>query len=816
MELLSGIRFWLSGGIALIAFGAISAQGIVIRGTVTEGDGVTPIIGAHIQIEGSSKLAASNAVGAFEIQLSKAGQIRIIGSAIGYMPSREVRKMELGDTLTLKIKLSSSSARLREAMVVSDRLSSSHPVPGSGVYISPAELAKLAPTDPNRALWSVPGVSIQEEDGFGLRPNIGIRGSGVERSSRITIMEDGILMSPAPYSAPAAYFFPNAIRMQGIEILKGSGQLLYGPFTTGGAINFLSTPIPDEFSGSIALSAGSFGHRQGQAWVGNSHKNLAYVVETSNLYSEGFKQLDGGGNTGFNRNDLMAKVRVNSNEKNGRQHALAVKIGGINEQANESYLGLTREDALSTPYRRYAGSQMDQISSTQRQANLTYTYNYKRGEIQVTAYRNELWRNWYKIDKYRDSLGTLTTLNSILSNPETNVVALGILRGELDSHEKALEVKANNRNYLAQGVQARASVRWGNQFKQELNTGVRVHQDEHDRFQWSDWYAMRQGKMYKTESGIAGTDANRIDRALALSAHAQYSLNWKKLNFRPGFRVEQVNMEKLDYGKNDTARLGSNLNRQSNTQLAILPGASLGYQISENWSAFAGVHRGFSPPGVDSNTIPEASINYELGARFDRQFMHGYITGFYTDFSNLLGSDFNASGGGGTGEMYNGGAAESYGIEAGFTTDLFLGRSKRWGLPFSISYTWMQARFQNSFQSGNGDWGTVVSGDNFPYLPEHQLILNIGLEHARFRIYLQGRYAAPMRIRPGQGSIAAEQQTDAALILDAGMHILLTREISIQLRAQNLGQNTYLVAARPAGWRPGMPFNAQIGLKATF
>lgn len=816
MKLRLGIRGWLTVGVALIAFNSILAQGIVIRGTVTESDGVTPIIGAHIQVEGSSKLTASSSVGTFELHVSKAGQVHIIGSAIGYMPSREVRKMELGDTLTLKIRLSNSSARLKEAMVVSDRLSSANRVPGSGVYISPAELAKLAPTDPNRALWSVPGISIQEEDGFGLRPNIGIRGSGVERSSRITIMEDGILMSPAPYSAPAAYFFPNAMRMQGIEVLKGSGQLLYGPFTTGGAINFLSTPIPDEFGGSISVSAGSFGHRQGQAWVGNSHKNLAYVVETSNINSDGFKLLDGGGNTGFNRNDLLAKVRVNSNEKNGRQHALSIKIGGVNEQANESYLGLTREDAEITPYRRYAGSQMDQITSTQRQANLTYTYTHKKGEIQVSAYRNELWRNWYKVDKYRDSAGTMTTLNAILSNPETNLEALGVLRGELDSHEKALEVKANNRNYLAQGIQARAVLRWGNQLKQELNTGFRIHQDEHDRFQWSDWFSMHKGKMYKTESGIPGTDANRIDRAFAISSHAQYSLNWKKLSFKPGLRIEQVSMEKLDYGKNDTARLGIALNLQSNSQLAILPGASLGYQMNEGWSFFAGVHRGFSPPGVDSNTIPESSINYELGARFDRQFMHGYVTGFYTDFSNLLGSDFNASGGGGTGEMYNGGAAESYGIETGFSTDLFLGLSKRWGLPFSISYTWMQARFQNSFQSGNGDWGTVSAGDIFPYMPEHQLILNIGLEHARFRVYMQGRYAAPGRIRPGQGAIVAEQQTDASMVLDAGVHILLTREICVQLRAQNLGQNTYLAAARPAGWRPGMPFNAQIGLKATF
>ena len=144
---------------------------------------------------------------------------------------------------------------------------------GSAYYISPEEIRKLGYTDINRMLKAVPGVNMYEEDGFGLRPNISLRGTKAERSERISIMEDGVLAAPAPYSAPAAYYFPNVARMEAIEVLKGSSQVQYGPFTTGGAINLVSTPIPNNFSGKANISYGSK----------NTFKSHAAIEVTGNI-----------------------------------------------------------------------------------------------------------------------------------------------------------------------------------------------------------------------------------------------------------------------------------------------------------------------------------------------------------------------------------------------------------------------------------------------------------------------------------------------------------------------------------------------------
>ena len=559
---------------------------------------------------------------------------------------------------------------------------------GSAYFLSKQELQQQNYSDINRVLGQIPGVNIYEEDGFGLRPNISLRGTSPERSSKINIMEDGILMAPAPYSASAAYYFPNVNRMQAVEVLKGSSQVQYGPNTTGGAINFVSTEIPDDFKINLRSSFGSFNTLNSYANVGDSFKNFGYMVEYNRRQSEGFKNLDNGGDTGFDMNDVVAKFRINTDADAKVYQSLDFKFQYSDEQSDETYLGLTDEDFNRTPFRRYAGSQEDLMDTEHTQFMLTHTAKFNDYfRITTTAYRNDFKRNWYKLNDV-SAAGQSSSIANLLDNPGEFPFLFGIVNGSQDfAGCSALNLKNNNREYYSQGIQTKADYHFltGDVYH-DIEVGLRYHQDEEDRFQWVDGYNMINGNMNLIDAGVPGTDSNRVTDAKALAAHILYKLKYGKLTLIPGFRYENIKLERNDYGSNDVNRTGVDLSSRSNEINEFIPGVGANYKLNRELSFFGGIHKGFSPGGARPEESSEQSVNYELGTRFNHNGLSGEVVGFYNDYSNLLGSDFAATGGVGTLDQFNAGEVDVKGIEAQAAFD-FLKSNSNFSLPLTLSYT---------------------------------------------------------------------------------------------------------------------------------
>jgi Fe(3+) dicitrate transport protein len=757
---------------------------------------------------GQDVTATAGPEGRFEFPGVPSGEYRVIASAVGMSPVDQPLTVAPGQPLALTLVLPEV---VRERVNVVGHSSAVGRIPGAAQIIEPAEMQKLkaVTNDVHQMLRRIPGLNIQEEDGYGLRPNIGMRGTGTDRSSKITLMEDGVLVAPAPYAAPAAYYSPVAGRMESLEVRKGSSQVKYGPITTGGVLNYVSTSIPSDFRvrGNVATG----GDRTGKLSVnvGDSYRNVGWVVETFQLRNNGFKQLDGGGDTGTDLEDYMGKLRFNTTPTASLYQEVEIKIGRTEQVGNETYLGLTDEDVVRAPLRRYAASQNDVMTNTHEQYQVRHLFARRNWDVTTVGYRNDFHRSWYKLQSVLGS-----GLGGVLAAPDRFARQLAILKGA-DSAVNDLVIRDNNRTYYGTGVQSVAGVSLsGAAVQHKIEAGVRYHRDEEDRFQQDDAYQMTAGRMILTRAGAPGSQTNQVVGASAVAGFVSDTMSWGGWSFAPGVRYETIDFERVDYARSDPARTGASTTIDTSVNV-VVPGLGVAYELTPGAVVFGGVHRGFAPPGpgMAAETRAEESVNYELGTRIERRGVRGEVIGYFNDYSNLLGRDTLSTGGTGEGDLFNGGDARTAGLEASLDWNPLAGSTGAFALPVRVAYTFTHAEFRNSFRSSYEPWGTVQVGDRLPYVPSHQLHASVDLDRGIWRGRVDATYVGLMRTMAGQGAYVAAQSTERYLVFGLSGEYALVGGTSLFASVQNLTDATYIVSRHPSGVRPGLPRFFLAGLK---
>jgi len=690
-------------------------------------------------------------------------------------------------------------------------------IPGSAARIEPEKLEQLKYTDINRMLRLIPGVNIQEEDGYGLRPNIGLRGSGTERSSRITLMEDGVLIAPAPYAAPSAYYFPIAGRMSAIEVRKGSAAIKFGPRTVGGAINLVSTPIADETSAYVDLRYGSDDFYVIHAYGSYVGDQLAVMVETYQSGADGFKDLDNGGDTGFSIGDYVAKVRYTSDPNAEVYQSFELKFGYTKNNSNETYLGLVDEDFATTPVRRYAASQNDRMETEHKQIQLTH-YIEPSDNIDITTvgYYNEFSRDWFKLDDLDFGEGRFRP-TAVFENPDEYEDVLAVFRGEANSIDDALQLRHNDRSYESWGIQTVMGIEFDSgSASHEIEIGLRWHEDYEDRLQNRENFKMQNGLLIRTSVDPIGSQGNRVGKAQAFAAFVQDKIEFGKWTVVPGVRFEKIKTQRIDYSKSDPDRSEGPTGMRHNTVDAVIPGIGATFSATDELTLLAGIHKGFSPPGTSSRegqADVEKSWNYEAGLRYSRDMLYVELIGFYNDYTNILGSCTNSSGcDGETGDQFNGGAVTVKGIEATLNYTHILANGLQ--IPMNLVYTFTDTKFETTFE--DSFWGDVVVGDEMPYIPRNQLHASIGLEAAVWGATLGMTFVDDMRTEAGQGPIPAMELVKGHVVFDLSTYYMLNDDVRLYATAENLFNKKYPVSRRPYGLRPGKPLTVVGGISFNF
>lgn len=721
-----------------------------------------------------------------------------------------------------------TKAKVLDKVMVIGNPANIEKMPGSAQVVTKEDIRQQNYDDVNRVLRKVPGVYVREEDGFGLFPSISLRGVDTTRSSKVTVMEDGVMMSPAPYTAPAAYYSPTSGRMSGLEVLKGSSQIKYGPHTTGGVINYLSTPIPTKEKVYLKSTFGSFNEQRTHAYFGNTFDagaagQFGVLVEGYRRHNDGFKQIDetadfrSGEDTGFDKTDAMVKLSWEPNTDTYQRFEF--KHGTSDLDANETYLGLTEADFKADPTRRYAASRIDNIKSEQEQTSLRWSISPTDNvDVITTLYQTDFKRNWYKLNTVNGD-----NLSKVLEVPG---LSQDCMKGTAACD---LKIKANNRKYSTQGIESVGYFRFAtDNVQHEVMAGLRLHEDEITRFQWEDTYAQAaNGTITGMTPGTPGGAGDRFQKTEALALFVQDTIETGNWTITPGVRYETLDQTSED-PKGTLQSAGGTKGRDGENSFNVNAyGIGAAYQFNEQWTGFGGVHTGYSTPsprGTRGGLDPETSTAFEAGARYTnaQQAFAAETTFFYTAFEDLIVTD--NVGGTGTGEDENFGEVDTFGIELALQFDA--GLANGWGVsnPSFLSATYTNAEQKNDSTSTDAEsiFSFGKAGNAVPYIPELTLSLGTGVETKKWGAFISGSYVSETytsannvdnQVNGAGDPDARYGKTDSYFTADVSAFYRINESMKLFGGVQNLFDEEYVVSRQPHGARGGLPQFVYTGIE---
>lgn len=700
--------------VCVLVFGSIggaNAQSTLTGKVIDQatGSGLPQAVVTVYQDSTLLSFTTTDTSGSYTLNGLAPGKRRLEVQYLGYEVKKEAITVPASGTQKVNLSLVPLSFQVNAVEILAQGNEVSRST-GAIMQISPKTIALLQPMGTQELLSYVPGITGFSDDGVGnSRINIGIRGLNPRRSKRTLILEDGIPIQPAIYTYSNMYYNPPAERIVGMEIIKGSGAIKFGPNTMGGVINYITSRPRDSLGGQVQLVGGNNGYFSAYTELGGS-KSKTLDPEVQLLYKRGNGYRD---NNDFYQ--VNGTVKLNYKAKKG-YHRLYVKLNGNFEDNNATYTGLTEYSFATNP--RFNPKADDNFKVFRTSADVIYT-NLIKGKVEekVSFYANYFDRRWWRgfdvfvkaSDYEQGNIVPVPFLtNGDLVRTGTGVGNMGIIR-----------------TFWVAGTEAQYGWHHGlGKHTGKLNFGARLHYEHFtNKIQTGETPQSRTGTYYGVnETGDTTFNGTWDDfDTYAFSAYALEEFQFGNLTLSPGVRLEVYHQTSIDQLHNGT--------RGSGNTVVALPGLGFNYQIKQ-WALFGGVHRGFTPAsrtsllqvdfsaGVVNDKVlkPERSWNFELGVRSNHKYYSFEISGFYLLIKDLVEVSRGA-------DITNVGLISTRGIENAFM--IKTEAVNKWLPNVQIIYTLLNTIIHDGVleTSAVSAGASDVSGNELPYAPHHNLTL---------------------------------------------------------------------------------------------
>ncbi len=241
----------------------VAAQsGVMLSGTVTQGNNNQPLAGALVVIDELRREVRTGNDGSYQFENVPPGQYHVGVRAEGYSTRRtEVTLGAQPVTLNLTVDF---DLHFSEVVSVSPDARPQFESYQPTSVLAGQDLAKQLEATIGATLAEAPGVAMREFGPGPARPVIrGLDGD------RVSVLEDGQRMGDLSSQSGDHGVPTNPASARKIEVVRGPATLLYGASAIGGMVNVITDQIPTEpqhgASGNVTLDLGSNGGAAGGA-----------------------------------------------------------------------------------------------------------------------------------------------------------------------------------------------------------------------------------------------------------------------------------------------------------------------------------------------------------------------------------------------------------------------------------------------------------------------------------------------------------------------------------------------------------------------
>ncbi|MGE8722250.1 TonB-dependent receptor family protein [Leptospira terpstrae] len=729
-------------------------------------------------------------------------------------------------------------------------------IPGSAYIIDKKYLEEASPTDPMEALRRTPGASVRFQDAAGLTPNIGFRGVSNEESRKTLILEDGILTSLSPYGQPESYYTPSIERMERIEIIKGSGSILFGPNTIGGIVNFVTKRPPAESTFYTKNVGGENGYLSTYNSYGKSFGSSAFEVSLLRKQGNGFRN-----HQSFDVTEGNVKWIQDWNQN----HSTTIKLGYHMQNAQSTYLGLSQGLFRMDPKINPAEYDEKQLNRSQT----IISHNWKLSDdhnLMIRGYFSQAERNWARQDFLSGKSTTGGYLNAPLDTIRT--YSPGIIGNRPgDTIYMRESYISRDQSFMVGGIETKLESKFSTfGLKHETDIGVRIHGENNltqtnvkktdDPLGYLSKAIIQEDSLLNNlvQPSLPNFNLNRQERKIESFAayfqdRIQLSENWKLI---PGVRYEEVRQKAITTRRQATTedyRLGTvlpndvSVNRRSSSESrthVILPGLGITYDITKKFIWFSGAHKGFSPPtfgtsfspqGNDYRLKPETSTNYETGIRGDiTSYLYTELVGYKMYFRDQI-INVNEVGGENGIRPANTGYSTHTGGESVIVWDPAKMQKSEWRVPIELIYSRIEAKSRsfNPFpvsQTSDGRevveylpaytvnnyqyLSTDTTGNYLPYVPKETVTTAISVSspqgyYGRLEYQYIGKQYSDLLNTKDESEDGNKGIIPKIELWNTSFGYRSPDKWSVFINAKNIQDKQYVSGRLPTGIQPG-PF----------